>query len=66
MENQYKMLLSFLLGVVFLLGILLIFEQGPSESYKRGQIDALTGKVSFQLVTQSDSTRVWKLKDRKE
>lgn len=28
--------------------------------YRQGQIDALTGNVKYELVTQPDSTRVWK------
>lgn len=28
--------------------------------YKDGQIDAITGKIQFELVTMPDSTRVWK------
>ena len=28
--------------------------------YKEGQLDALTGKIKYELVTQDDSTRVWK------
>lgn len=28
-------------------------------SYKQGQIDALIGKVKYELVTQPDSTRTW-------
>ena len=43
-------ILSFLFGALAL---------GTIE-YKRGQIDALTGDIKYELVTSSDSTRVWK------
>lgn len=32
------------------------------EHYKRGQIDALTGKVRYVLVTNADSTKTWEEK----
>lgn len=31
-----------------------------AEHYKSGQIDALTGHIEYELITQDDSTRVWK------
>ena len=30
-------------------------------TYKDGQVDALTGKVHYELVTQADSTREWRV-----
>lgn len=30
--------------------------------YKQGQIDALTGKVKFELKTQTDGTKIWQRK----
>lgn len=30
--------------------------------YKMGQVDALTGKVEYQLVDKPDGTRVWQRK----
>ncbi len=30
-----------------------------NDYYKQGQIDALTGKINYHLVTKPDSTRVW-------
>lgn len=32
---------------------------GVSNDYKQGQIDALTGKVNYELKTMPDSTKVW-------
>lgn len=32
------------------------------NDYKNGQIDALTGKIKYELVVQADSTRVWEEK----
>ena len=28
-------------------------------NYERGQIDALTGNIKYEIVTHSDSTRTW-------
>lgn len=32
------------------------------EAYKMGQVDALTGKVKYELKTNADSTKTWELK----
>lgn len=46
----------FMIGIVV---TLLIFKY-VADPYKQGQVDALTGNVKYELVTQDDSTRVWK------
>ena len=46
----------FMIGIVV---TLLIFKY-VVDPYKQGQVDALTGNVKYELVTQDDSTRVWK------
>ena len=30
-----------------------------SDDYKRGQIDALTGTIKYELVRHPDSTKTW-------
>ncbi|MBE3139023.1 MAG: hypothetical protein IMZ53_00405 [Thermoplasmata archaeon] len=47
-----------LVAIAILIGWWL-FVFGQIIGYKYGQIDALTGKVKYQLVTNPDSTRVW-------
>lgn len=46
----------FMIGIVV---TLLIFKY-VADPYKQGQVDALTGNIKYELVTQDDSTRVWK------
>jgi len=46
----------FMIGIVV---TLLIFKY-VMDPYKQGQVDALTGNVKYELVTQDDSTKVWK------
>ena len=46
----------FMIGIVV---TLLIFMY-VVDPYKQGQVDALTGNVKYELVTQDDSTKVWK------
>ncbi len=46
----------FMIGIVV---TLLIFMY-VVDPYKQGQVDALTGNVKYELVTQDDSTIVWK------
>ena len=51
-----------ILGImlVFIAGLLIgVFTMGTLE-YKRGQIHALTGNIKYELITLSDSTKVWK------
>ena len=63
--------LEFLTGVV--VGAALIFivitfvldGSTTSSYYKQGQIDALTGKVHYELVTKNDSTKTWEYKEEK-
>ena len=46
----------FMIGIVV---TLLIFKY-VVDPYKQGQVDALTGNIKYELVTQDDSTKVWK------
>lgn len=50
---------GFILGAV--IGIILwaVFFNPIKEGYKRGQVDALTGNIKYELVTQPDSTKTW-------
>ena len=62
MERQDKFgaffCLGFVIGVIMSLILIFIISK-HTIFYKWGQIDALTGKVKFELVTQPDSTRTW-------
>lgn len=46
----------FMIGFV----VALLFFKYVMDPYKQGQVDALTGNVKYELVTQDDSTKVWK------
>jgi hypothetical protein len=51
--------LTFMIGV--LVGVLLLMglETATERTYKDGQVKALTGKVEYKLVVNADSTRTW-------
>lgn len=52
---------TYVFGMILLFGAVVgIPTASHYEAYKSGQVDALTGKVKYELVTESDSTRVWK------
>lgn len=55
-------LLFIVLGTI--LGVLLfaITQDIFGTTYKHGQIDALTGKIKYELVTNPDSTKTWEEK----
>lgn len=57
-------LLFLLMGVCigFALIIVIFFGFGIFDDYKRGQIDAITGNIKYELITKSDSTRIWEEK----
>lgn len=54
---------SFVIGALCgaIAGIILwAWLYAPLErGYKHGQIDALTGNIKYELVTQPDSTKTW-------
>jgi hypothetical protein len=52
------LIIGFWVGVLFFE----LLENLCKSTYKDGQIDALTGKVHYQLVVKPDSTRVWQYK----
>lgn len=49
-------------GGVTLLMCSLLFLALSEYLYKNGQVDALTGKVKYELVTNADSTKTWEQK----
>ncbi len=54
---------GFIIGAI-LIGILAISLTW--NNYKIGQINALTGKIDYKLMTKSDSSRIWvKIKENK-
>lgn len=54
------------LRVILLISIILLIFAGAIHltHYKQGQIDALTGKVKYELKTMPDSTRIWVGKEK--
>lgn len=55
---------SILYIVISVIGI--IAQDFPDRTYKDGQIDALTGKVRYKLITNPDSTKSWEIITIKE
>ena len=51
----------------FMIGILFLgFAQScADETYKDGQVDAINGKIRYELVVHPDSTRTWEEKKSK-
>ena len=50
--------------IVFIIVLLIVFyghvrTTSEDNSYKKGQIDALTNNIQYKLVTMPDSTKVW-------
>lgn len=55
-SNLIWCVLSYVAILLFIIMMMVILND---LSYKKGQIDALSGKAKYELKTQSDSTRVW-------
>jgi len=49
----------FIVGVVVEMFLLVIMMNAKNMTYKDGQIDALTGKIEYHLITNPDSTKTW-------
>ena len=55
---------ALIVAILFLaIGGLIGFIVGDVNGNKQGQIDALTGKVQYELVTNADRTRTWEYVD---
>ena len=48
------------IGTIFIIGLIIGALTFATLEYKRGQIHALTGNIKYELITLSDSTKVWK------
>ena len=57
---------SLAIGILFGMGFISILAlsvwDAPEYFYRKGQIDALTGIIKYELVINPDSTRIWKIK----
>jgi hypothetical protein len=50
-------------GIIAIILIILVAYTGV-DSYRRGQIDAVTGNMKYERVMQSDSTVTWEKKTK--
>ena len=65
MSKGDKTFLNILVIVMTLIiGILIGGRIDTAERYRQGQIDALTGKVKYELKANSDSTVTWYKKEK--
>lgn len=56
---MWDMISGIIIGMI--LGIFFMTLFVSDKMYKKGQVDALTGKVKYELMVNDDSTRTWKL-----
>jgi hypothetical protein len=49
---------GFMIGVLFglIIGHIIYCI---NNDYKQGQVDAMTGKIKYELIIKSDSTKIW-------
>ena len=68
MDSDFRLgsLIKALLVIVIVLIVVAVCDfYIASDIYKRGQIDALSGKVKYELQTQQDSTHIWVKREEK-
>jgi hypothetical protein len=57
-----KFILIFIAVTVVFINSMITFWPEYTDSYKQGQIDALSGKVIYELKTQPNGEKTWKRK----
>jgi len=66
MDNYFIRLSSLVINILFgmiLISVIALFVWNtPEYFYRKGQIDALTGIIKYELVINPDSTRIWERK----
>ncbi len=60
MKGDYStgIVIGVIIGVI-IIGILTAILDPIRDSYKQGQVDALTGQIKFELVSNPDSSKTW-------
>lgn len=62
-NDLWRILFGVWCGIMMTIGVIsLFYEYG--HPYKQGQIDAVTGKMQFELKQQSDGTVKWERKEK--
>jgi len=63
-DIRFGLFLGFFAGIVVFVALSMIFYE-HTALYKRGQVDALSGKVVFELKKQEDGSVLWERKEKK-
>lgn len=58
-EDWITVLLVWLLALIVTIIIVFGVTDVRDLAYKNGQIDAMTGKIQYHLIVNSDSTKEW-------
>jgi len=58
-----KYLVGYIAGMLTIGGLLHMFSE-HTVFYKQGQVDALSGKIQFELKTNPDQTTEWESKEK--
>jgi len=52
---------TFFIGLIFGVVFTILFIHASHSSYMDGQIDALTGDIKYELITNEDQTMSWEV-----
>ena len=63
-DTGFGLFVGFFAGVIVVIGLSMTFYEYTSL-YKKGQVDALSGKVIFELKQQDDGSVLWERKEKK-
>jgi hypothetical protein len=62
LERCYLLSIGFGVGVVLMI-MIMIFNPYRTINYKKGQIDALTGHVRYELIVDKKNILMWRYKN---
>lgn len=63
MREFVELIAGIVIGACMTMLIVILLSGFVSPGYRQGQIDALNGKIHYELVTNEDGSSSWKLKD---
>ena len=57
-QDWFFLIASFIIGIIVFITISSVFTE-RTDMYKQGQVDAMSGKIVFELKELPDGTRMW-------
>ena len=62
-DSLIGFIVGWIFGVFFIIAVLCLSGSRYIDGVKAGQIDAINGKIKYELVKQCDNSTRWELKE---